>query len=212
MKPIDYQLIRSKRKTITLTVGKNGEIILRVPNGYPSARADEFVIRHSEWIERQRMIVATRPKLDLSDGAELNLFGEPFRIGTGRTRLTEKILFLPETGREEALKSLLKKLSERKMSALTEKIAEKFGFSYKRVRISSARGRWGSCNREGVIAYTFRIAFLPRPLAEYVAVHELVHTVWFDHSPDFWREVERVLPDWKLRRKALKSNASIGFL
>lgn len=212
MRPLTYKLIRSNRKTISLTVDKTGMVVLRAPNEFSSKRADEFVLRHLDWITERRKILSEAPKLDLADGAELILFGKAFRIATGRGDISEPTIFLPETDREKALTRILKKLSLEKMSILTAQLAEEFGFRYSGVRISSARGRWGSCNRKGMIAYTFRVAFLPIPLVEYIAVHELAHTVCFDHSRDFWRAVEKALPDWKMRRKSLKSINMVEFL
>ena len=88
-------------------------------------------------------------------------------------------------------------------------LAKRLDFCVQGVRVNSARGRWGSCSKEGVIHYSFRIAFLPTALVEYIAVHELCHTVCFDHSPAFWAQVESCLPDWKELRSALKAKSSL---
>lgn len=203
--------MKSRRKTLTLSV-KRGEVIVRAPYGTTNEYIFTFIERHRDWLEKQLKKAATTPKLILDDGAKLTLFGESYRVECGRTRIADKVLYLPQEGREEALTRLLKKLALEKMSVLTEQIATKFGFRYSRVRISSARGRWGSCSRKWSISYSFRMAFLPPELCEYVAVHELCHTIHFNHSKQFWAIVERVLPDWKMRRKMLKSSTAMSFL
>ena len=38
----------------------------------------------------------------------------------------------------------------------------------------------------------------------YVVVHEYCHFLQLNHSPAFWAEVEKLLPDWKARRELLK--------
>lgn len=187
-------------------------MVVRAPIFASDDYVSAFVEKHVSWINKKLQELSATEKLDLTDGAVLLLFGSRYIIKSGRARISGGEIFLPQEAREEALKRLLKRFSLEVMTILTERISRRFGFRYSDVRISSARGRWGSCNRQGVIAYTFRVAFLPPPLCEYVAVHELAHTVHFDHSPAFWKTVEKVLPDWKIRRKSLKSSSAMSFL
>lgn len=199
-----YRLILSRRKTVTLTVDRKGEVVVKAPLSMPRKEIDRFVASHADWIARRRAQIPSPPSL--RNGDELVLFGGSYRIGSGRSKIKDGMILLPEEGREEALIRLLKRFSLEVMTVVTDRIARRYGFRYRNVRISSARTRWGSCNREGTISYSFRIALLPPQSVEYIAVHELAHTVVFDHSAAFWQVVERALPDWKLRRKALKSS------
>ncbi len=212
MERFQYQIIRSKRKTLALTVTREGKIVVRAPYVVSERYVAYFVAKHGEWIQRRLLQLAQRPRAELSDGSKLVLFGNSYTVKTGVARIGDGEVCLPREGREQALIRLLKMLAFEEMSALTAYVAKRYGFHYLRVRISSAKGRWGSCNREGVIAYSFRVAFLPPELCKYVAVHELAHTVQFNHSPKFWETVEKVLPDWKLRRKMLVSHCEILFL
>lgn len=203
------RIVRSKRKTLSVCVTREGEVLVRAPYGVTDDYIERFVQRHRRWIEKRVAAAGEHPSLDLKDGSAVVLFGTEYTIGTGKARLAEGFIFLPEAGREEAFTRLLRALAQDVMTILTERISEEYGFRFCRVRISSARGRWGSCNRRGEIAYTLRIAFLPPRLCEYVAAHELAHTVYFNHGADFWREVERAVPDWKNRRKELKNHGYI---
>ena len=47
---------------------------------------------------------------------------------------------------------------------------------------------------------------MPPEILDYVVVHELAHRKQMNHSPLFWAEVEKVLPDYKARRAWLKEN------
>lgn len=80
-----------------------------------------------------------------------------------------------------------------------------YGVSYKKVFIKNSRSRWGSCSERGNLNFNYRIAFLPPALADYVVVHELCHLVHFNHSADFWREVERTVPNWRALRRQLRT-------
>lgn len=206
---MEVKIVRSGRRTLLLTFDKSGSPVVRAPYGVPAAEIDLFVKKHSRWLSSR---IAERESVslpDLSDGNYLKLFGKSFLLANGRTRCGEGTLFLPAEGRESALIGCLKRMTAKYMGELTEALAARYGFSYAFVRVSSARGRWGSCSKRGTISYTFRIAFLPRELAEYIAVHELCHTKHFDHGPAFWKEVEQILPDWRVLRKLLKENSGL---
>lgn len=86
-------------------------------------------------------------------------------------------------------------------------LAEKYGFSYQKVRFSHASGRWGSCSSAGTISLNIALMDLPFELIDYVIIHELSHTKHMNHSDAFWREVERCAPSYKQARRALKEHS-----
>jgi hypothetical protein len=71
-------------------------------------------------------------------------------------------------------------------------------------RLSSARTQWGSCNEDGRIRLNWRLVFFPVAVIDYVVAHELAHLEHLNHSPEFWREVERLLPDFRAARDRIK--------
>ena len=71
------------------------------------------------------------------------------------------------------------------------------------VLIRSQRRRWGSCSSDGSIRLNWRIIMAEPALIDYVVVHELAHLAVMDHSPRFWKQVERAIPDYRVRRKRL---------
>ena len=46
----------------------------------------------------------------------------------------------------------------------------------------------------------------PPDIQDYIIVHELCHRLEMNHSARFWAEVERVLPDYKVRLVWLKEH------
>jgi hypothetical protein len=71
-------------------------------------------------------------------------------------------------------------------------------------RLSSARTQWGSCNEDGRIRLNWRLMFFPPAVIDYVVAHELAHLTELNHGPGFWREVERLLPDFRAARDQIK--------
>ncbi|MDE7296303.1 MAG: M48 family metallopeptidase [Clostridia bacterium] len=194
--------VRSRRKTMSLTVDREGQVIVRMPYGMPQSRAIDFLELNRNWVTRQ--IAAKSKRMDIRDGAEVSVFGERVTIRNGKAERKGNELFLPEKEREEALAKYTISLAKTYMRDLTEEIAMRYGFVYSSVRISRARGRWGSCSVKGNITYSFRIAFLPLPVIRAVAVHELCHTRHMNHSAAFWQEVQKIVPNYAMVRKELK--------
>ena len=74
------------------------------------------------------------------------------------------------------------------------------------IKVRDMRTRWGSCSlRTRTLCFALRLWAMPAPAREYVAVHELCHLLHPDHSPAFWAEVARCLPDYKARRALLRA-------
>ncbi|MBQ2701563.1 MAG: M48 family metallopeptidase, partial [Clostridia bacterium] len=88
-----------------------------------------------------------------------------------------------------------------------DRYAERMGTAYKKLSVTGARTRWGSCSFDDSLHFSFRLLYAPKEMIEYVVVHELAHTKHKNHSPLFWAEVGKYIPDYKKRRKWLKTHA-----
>lgn len=85
-----------------------------------------------------------------------------------------------------------------------EYYARLMGISYGRITIREQKTRWGSCSGKGNLNFNWKLTLMPPEVLDYVVVHELAHRREMNHSRDFWKIVEQVLPDYQERRKRLK--------
>jgi len=105
----------------------------------------------------------------------------------------------------------LQSLAQQAMGVLPLRIrhfASKIGVNYGTVTIRSQRSRWGSCSGKGNLNFNCLLMLTPPEVVDYVIVHELCHRKELNHSPKFWAEVERILPDYQIQRTWLKENGS----
>jgi predicted metal-dependent hydrolase len=80
------------------------------------------------------------------------------------------------------------------------------GLAPPRVFLSSANGRWGSCNSRREVRFSWRLIKARPALIDYVVCHELAHLRHMNHSASFWQEVERMCPDFRALKAELDTN------
>lgn len=97
----------------------------------------------------------------------------------------------------------LKRLALAVVRERLDRFAPIYGVHPGRISIRNQKSRWGSCSVRGTLSFHYKIAVVPRPLADYLVVHELCHMRSFDHSARFWGLIEKTIPDYKRMRKLL---------
>lgn len=100
-----------------------------------------------------------------------------------------------------------KRLRQRAGEMIRERVeyyAPEMGVTYNRIFIKEQKTRWGSCSSSGNLNFNWKLILIGEELLDYVVVHELAHRKQMNHSPQFWQEVEKILPDYKERRRRLK--------
>ncbi len=103
----------------------------------------------------------------------------------------------------------LQQLGQEAMDIIPKRVAHfaaLMGVTYKSITIRNQRSRWGSCSNAGGLNFNCLLMLSPPEVVDYVVVHELCHRKEMNHSPRFWAEVERVMPDYARHRQWLKDN------
>ena len=105
----------------------------------------------------------------------------------------------------------LRDLAKQAAAILPERVryfANSMDVTVGRITIRSQRTRWGSCSAKGNLNFNCLLMLCPEEVRDYVVIHELCHRKHLNHSADFWAEVERHCPHYRIHRKWLKDNGA----
>lgn len=214
----DY-IERSKRKTLSLTVLKNGSVIVKAPINMRDEIITNFVESKQSWIrEKLSTIKETQNKFeDVISGEKVMIYGNKYKLikaDIKQIQTSDKFeLFVPaKLEGEKVTKSIvtwLKKLAKKVLAERLSFIESRINLKSSSFKIGDSRGRWGSCNSYGNIILNYRVIMLPPAIIDYVIVHELCHLLELNHSKKFWQNVGKFLSNYELQRKNIKE---YGFL
>ena len=215
--PIEInQIIRSKRKILALIVKPDGTLIVRAPLRASEKSIREFIQNSVSWIEKKRAqaLAALPPAPRQYAQGEMFLYlgnAYPLEIIKGQKKplLLEENFKLAESAQSNARQVFERWYRAQAKEKLTERVdlyASQYAFQYKKIGITSARTRWGSCSASGALNFSWRLILAPLEAVDYVVVHELAHTVFHNHAKRFWKKVETIMPDYQERRKWLRKN------
>jgi predicted metal-dependent hydrolase len=221
---ICYAVIRSgrRKKTIEITVDGAEGVLVAAPLAASSQDVRNVVLRRAGWILAKANwdTPAAQSKFFIS-GETLPYLGREVRMDVTHDDVpTVHIRFthwafdvqVPSTldgePRREAIRNAFKRWYRRRALDAVRKSAARWqiqlGVCPARVAVRDQRQRWGSCAPDGTLRFNWRIAMAEPSLLDYVVVHELAHLLHRNHSRDFWAEIERVMPDFRIRRQRLK--------
>ena len=220
-RPLTYELERKAVKNLNLRVRSNGTVHLSVPKATTIAAAEKLLCEREEWVlgalARMEKRAEAHPKAE-AIGDSLPYLGGRLAVEwrTGKpagvaVHIEEKrlVVTLPDPTNAEmraaAIETFEKAETTRLVTALVKQYHPRFaarGFPYpKAIRVKIMKTRFGSCSPKGYLNFSSRLCEYPLPFVEYVVVHELCHFPEANHSDRFWREVARMLPDWREREK-----------
>lgn len=214
---IPYRLIRSNRRTLSLTVESGGALVAHAPLHMPLRQIEAFIEEKRAWIERKRGEAPSRPAPFVPrDGARLPWLGAELRLAFSDLPLCVDFggwLLVPRSGDVRArLRDWRKQRAAEELSPRVRLWERRMGLQVKSIRYTAAKRRWGSMRADGCLRLNAALMHCPMELCDYVIVHELAHIVHPDHSPAFHALVRSVLPGADTLRARMRDFAGVTAL
>ena len=211
---IPDEVIRSNRRTISISIMKDGAVVVKAPIKAKDDQINQFVLSKQGWIQSKvNACLLTNARFkDIINYDKVLVYGNKYSILLADTKKIElgdglQIIFPKKIVPEHRLKHLktwLKKLAKRSLEARIYQIAEKLNFVFNSFKITDSKGRWGSCSSRKQININYRVIMLPPAVIDYILVHELCHLAEMNHSKRFWRLVGQCYPSFNAAKMNLK--------
>ncbi|MCR5743645.1 MAG: M48 family metallopeptidase [Lachnospiraceae bacterium] len=176
----EYTIIRSRRRTFSLCINTDGQIVVKAPLTASEAAIRAFVSSNSAWLDKH-MAKVLRERGNLSSVKKLT---------------SEEIQEL----KERAARYIPKRVAY---------YSSILGVTYGRITIRTQRSRWGSCTSTGNLNFNALLMLCPPDVIDSVVVHELCHRLEMNHSSRFYYYVYRIFPNYKSCDAWLKQNGRV---
>lgn len=212
---VSFLLYRSGKrfKSISLRIRDDGTLAVRAPVRTAKKELLDVLARRAAWITRAQSLVADNRARRVPGshsfvpylGNHVPLVGgfPPLPVpGTWDTGGSDEMTLLE---RQRGLEEWYLAAGRLELPPWVNRLAPVVGSVPSRIVVSRQRAAWGSCARDGTIRLSWRLMMLRPALVDAVIVHELCHLIQHNHSPAFWREVERVSPDYRSLRAELRA-------
>jgi predicted metal-dependent hydrolase len=204
----------ARRRTLEITVDRGGALILSAPPDVDESRLRDFVRRKRLWVYRQlarkEAFIRPLPRKVFTDGEGFLYLGRSYRlrlVGDEAADASLKLqlgrLVMPRSLARDGYVHLLRWYVERAKPWLRRKVNDysaRMEVDPAGVRVQDLGYRWGSCGKGDWLYFHWKTILLPSRIAEYVVVHEMAHLHEPHHTPEFWRRVERAMPDYEIRK------------
>jgi predicted metal-dependent hydrolase len=212
------KVIRSNRKSIAITIKEDGAVVIRAPYWATNKQISNIVHQKTGWIQKKqaetRRIISQTANKKYIQGEEFLYLGKSYPLIidphqkkaltlNGHFSLAKKQL--PQA--EKVFTAWYRKHARSIITQQAQHYAHLHDFVVPDIRINSARTRWGSCGKG--LNFTWRLVMAPIEIVDYVVVHELAHLKQKNHSAAYWSIVQDILPEYKKRRKWLKTNGHL---
>lgn len=184
---MNVKIIRSNRKTLAIQINPDLSVTVRAPMYAPQSDIERILREKESWIQKHI------EKIREQEAKKKEIQGESVES-------------------EYLTNEEIKKLADKALQHIPKRVsyfAKQIGVTYGKITIRNQKTRWGSCSSKGNLNFNCQLMLAPPEIIDYVVVHELCHRKEMNHSKNFWREVEKILPDYKKSVLWLKNEGSM---
>jgi hypothetical protein len=209
-----------KRKTMEITVHPDCTIIVKAPVGADIRLIENKIRKRARWILRQlnyfKQFTPKTPNRCYVNGETHLYLGKQYRLklvdGTENSvKLSHGFFYITCRGvpaPEMAQKILDKWYAQKARLHFAQcldccwKKFDSLGIHKPNLSIKRMKKRWGSLSDKGTITLNTDLIRAPKECIDYVVMHELCHLKYNNHSQEFYKLLDSILPGWeKIKHK-----------
>lgn len=217
MRLSNANLVRSKRRSLSIQIDNDGSVTVRAPNRMPNYRIQEFLDEKRRWIKKnvagQLKIAQKKIVRRFHAGDEFHYLGEVYTLhfdpDIKRRFICDDAFRVSATAQPKAQSIIEKWYKSRARFIFNDRAdfyKELMDAPFATVRLSSAKTRWGSCGAKNTLNFNWRLVMAPISVIDSVIVHELAHVHHKNHGKYFWAKVKKHCPNYKDSDVWLKEN------
>ena len=218
-KDIQYTLKRSKRKTASIYVERDGEVAVLVPKELTTKQIEALLESKRKWIYTNlaewRDLNTTRVQREYVNGEGFLYLGRTYRLKLVQEQPTPLMLKdgyfclrTNGTSPDTVFKEFYKDKGKKRIGDRVAYFQSKMGVQPKAVRIIELKNRWASCSPDGRLNFHWKCMMSSPTVLDYIVVHELAHLIYPNHTQAFWNQVDKVMPDYQERKEWLRVNGA----
>ena len=217
----DYQLVRQRRKTLSLTVNPTQSVVLKAPSVATRSDIDDFLRRKSRWVMKKKMYFAgleIQPEKQYVSGESVLYCGKSYRlqiVGNAtceHVQLQDETVVIhtdhpedPEHNRDLLDKWYMQRAQEVCARRLKICFARFDHTEIPRIIIKKMKRQWGSYSRKTHrVALNLKLIQASTDHIDYVIIHELCHIDHMRHDAAFYNHLSSILPQWKTLKTELE--------
>lgn len=219
-KDIEYSLVRSRRKTVSIYIERDGKVAVYAPETLNKQQIEDVIESKRKWIythlaewrdmnarKVQREYVNGEGFLYLGRTYRLKLISEsdfPLMLKDGYFCLQGEKRTVADA--DSVFKEFYRTKGMDRIPKRVEYYQTKLDVQPKSIRVIELKNRWASCTPSGNLNFHWKCMMAPITIIDYIVVHELTHILFPNHSPAFWNQVDKVLPDFRERKMWLRKH------
>ena len=221
-KDIEYTLVRSRRKTASIYIERDGKVSVLVPEKLTIRQVEEVLESRRKWIYQSlaewQDLNANRIQRDYVNGEGFLYLGrtyrlklvsdlpEPLMLKDGYFCLRATKGTAPDA--DAAFREFYRVKGATRIPPRVAYFQAKMGVKSKSIKIMELKHRWASCTTNGNLNFHWKCMMAPLTIIDYIVVHELAHLIHSNHSAKFWNEVDKVMPDFQDRKNWLRDHGA----
>ena len=221
-KDIEYTLVRSRRKTASIYIERDGKVSVLVPEKLTIRQVEEVLESRRKWIYQSlaewQDLNANRIQRDYVNGEGFLYLGRTYRLKLV-SDLPEPLMLKdgyfclratkgPAPDADAVFREFYRVKGATRIPPRVAYFQAKMGVKSKSIKIMELKHRWASCTTNGNLNFHWKCMMAPLTIIDYIVVHELAHLIHANHSTAFWNEVDKVMPDFQDRKNWLRDHGA----